>query len=51
MSTVIVTAADEGYAPLLGDLLDSLEGHRCTLTRSKDIAARSALALRSWIWD
>ncbi len=31
MSTVIVTAADEGYAPLLRDLLDSLTEHRGAL--------------------
>jgi lipopolysaccharide biosynthesis glycosyltransferase len=31
MSTVIVTAADEAYAPLLRDLLDSLGGYRSAL--------------------
>jgi len=31
MSTVIVTAADEGYAPLLRDLLNSLAAHKAAL--------------------
>jgi len=53
MKTLIVTAADEAYAPLLGDLLDSLEPHRGPLNIAVaclDIglsdASRSAIATR-----